>query len=246
MPRWLIALIAVVPFCLLVVVAFGPFYLLMGVYKLKGPAIEWLCGIFAFLVMVVASFLTAWIVNRLKSRDDARAAERGQAQFEADLARLRADPARAHWARLAERYRRVDDEMIARWEKRYRQLLADPKRHAFAASCLDGSFPLNQQIDYLQDREMLVTCEHLRPLERALRATPGADCACIAWDENVFSRRVCTTARLDSDAARARFQLPDFVEWQVEPPHPHSSEEESFVCARCGSSLVSGFGARFP
>jgi hypothetical protein len=169
----------------------------------------------------------------------ARTRQRNDAEFELALRELRGDAQLSRWAPLAQRYRFVRRDMVLGWEQRYQQLLADPQRCRHAERLLRGEFPSDLQIDYADDPQLLLTCEHLRPIERDLRAAriPGAP---LAGDA------VYTAAGLELAHLRQHYDLPEFVSWRSIPPHPHDNGSETLVCTRCGSEIESGSGAMFP
>ncbi len=160
------------------------------------------------------------------------------AQRRRDLAALRRDPARAHWAPLAERRQVADPATVARWEARYRELLAHPRRRAFAARALEGEFFSDAQIDFLLDPSRRVTCAHLQPVEQALRAA-GAP---MTVGEPGF---LWTEWSLDGPRLLREMPLPG-VHWQVPAAHPRDPQPGYLRCPACGSRIEGGFGASFP
>lgn len=156
-----------------------------------------------------------------------------------DLARLRQDARYAHWAPLAERYARVDPQLLAQWEARYRELLADPARRHRAAACLHGEFPRNEDIDYEDNPHACLTCPHLQAIERALRAA-GHRVGIYRYIEYCPPHAIYTDAALDFTRLKQRFGLPAFIEYQVRDPEPHDAGERNVVCTRCNSFISTG------
>lgn len=238
------ALALALAFSLAIAVA-GLFYV-WGAYALAVWATQWIAGLLgqtvaAFIVaglLVVGCLLAAQAAVWARTAWDARAGAARVAQRRREIDALRHDPALSHWAPLAERRQVADAATVARWEARYRELLAHPRRRAFAARALEGEFPTDAQIDFLLDETAVATCAHLQPLERALREarapmTPGPPA--VLW----------TDWALDGPRLIARLGLVG-VRWEVPPTHPRDPEPGRLVCDACGSRIESGFGPPFP
>lgn len=149
-------------------------------------------------------------------------------------------PGHGRWLALAERLRIADPAVIERWERRYQELRADPKRSSWAEQALQGNFPDDLQIDYLSDPRMLLTCEHLQALEQVLRES-GVPCGAME------AGAIRCDASLQAAAIRSHFLLANCVTWVVDPPSPHRDETVSaLVCQHCHSRIESGQGAPFP
>lgn len=154
-----------------------------------------------------------------------------------DLARIESDPALHHWLPLARRMSRFDAQAVARYEKRYRQLIGRADGAPYAERLLAGDWVGDAEIEYLGNPSMLVTCEHLRPIERDLRR---AGVRCIpAGRMDLWS-----AAHLPLSELRPRYGLPDFVREVHVDDHPHSPGTMVLRCAACGSSIESGGGAQ--
>jgi hypothetical protein len=217
-----------------------------GAYAAAVWATQWIAGLVgqtlaAFLVaglLVVGCLLAAQAAVWARSLWDEQAGAAQVARRRREIEALRRDPALAHWAPLAQRRQVADAATVARWEARYRELLADPRRRGFAARALDGEFPSDAQIDFLLDDGARATCAHLQPVERALRAarapmSPGAPG--VLW----------TDCALDGPRLIAQFGLAG-VRWEVPPAHPRDPEPGRLACDACRSCIESGFGAPFP
>jgi hypothetical protein len=199
---------------------------------------ESLAAILATVLLVVGCVAAAQGANWARGVWLDRVSADRQAALKRALHALGHDAARAHWLPLATRYRSADPAMIARWEARYRALLADPRRMAFAARALDGEFPTDAEIDYALEPERRQTCVHLRPLEDALRHS-GLPMGPLG------DRSVWTECRIDAPAAIARFGLSG-VQWVVPELDPRNPDPGWMECARCGSRVHGGEGAPFP
>lgn len=162
----------------------------------------------------------------------------GRARRRRDTDALRRDPALSHWAPLAERRQVADAANAGRWEARYRELSADPRRRAFAARALEGEFLTDPQIDLLFDDSRGATCAHLQPLEQALRAA-GAP---MMVGEPGF---LWTEWSLDGLRLMLGLDLCG-VRWEIPPSHPRDPEPGHLVCDACGARIEGGFGAWFP
>lgn len=227
-------------------IAVAALFYVWGAYALAVAATQWIAGLLgetvaAFIVaglLVVGCLLAAQAAVWARARWDERSGAARVARRRREIESLRRDLALAHWAPLAERRQVADAATVARWEARYRELLAHPRRHAFAARALEGEFPTDAQIDFLLDAAARATCTHLQPVERALREacapmTPGAPG--VLW----------TDRALDGPRLIAQFALAG-VRWEVPPAHPRDPEPGRLVCDACRSCIASGFGPPFP
>lgn len=204
----------------------------------------WVYAAALFVLLVTAIVAIVKVETALMRCARARRHARNAARLAEELTELRRDPRLGRWAALAERHQRVDRARLEEWENRYQSLLADPWRRPFAERTLHGEFRTDDEIDYLLDPGVHRTCEHLRPIEGALRAARVA-CRGIPGPHGA-TPLVATDATLDEPTLRARFDLPAFVEWQVTPPEPHEAGGERLVCTRCTSSIENGRGPLFP
>lgn len=84
----------------------------------------------------------------------------------------------------------------------------------------------------------LLTCEHLQPLERELRASGvRIERETRDWDDAWSGFWVYFRARIDPGATRAQFRLPDFVayhEWDGRV----AGNEAGFRCTRCVTGVM--------
>jgi hypothetical protein len=238
------ALALAIAFSLAIAVA-GLFYV-WGAYALAVSATQWIAGLLgetvaAFMVaglLVVGCLLAAQAAVWARSAWETRAGAARLARQRHEIDVLRHDPARSHWAPLAERRQVADAATVARWEARYRELITHPERRAFAARALEGEFLTDAQIDFLLDETVVASCVHLRPVERALRAarapmTPGPQGV-------LFTDLALNGPRLVAQHGVAG------VRWEIPPSHPRDPEPGRLVCDACGSRIESGFGPPFP
>jgi hypothetical protein len=243
MPRWLIALVSTLVGLPLLVAAGAPYYLGHVLLGLRNPAWEVAYAVSTLILLVTAIFTIVRFETALIRRAEAAERSRAMLRLTAALATLRSDARLAHWAPLAERYRRVDPDLLEQWEARYQTLRADVRRSAFAERALHGEFPEDHQIDYWLDGGARRTCEHLNAIEGALRDA-GATCTPIQGVGPI--PLVVTAATLDEPRLRRDFALPDFVQWQIEPAQPHDPGSERLFCTQCQSGLENGRGQVFP
>lgn len=227
-------------------IAIVALFYVWGAFALALAATQWFAGwmgetIAAFIaagLLVVGCLLAAQAAVWARARWDAHAGAARMARRRRDLEALRRDPARAHWAALAERRQVADPATVARWESRYRELLAHPRRRAFAARALEGEFLSDAQIDFLLDPSRRVTCAHLQSVEQALRAagapmTPAAPG--VLWTEWLLDG-----PRLISVHALTG------VRWVIPEAHPRDPEPGRLQCDACGSRIETGCGVPFP
>lgn len=221
------------------VFVWGAFALSMALAQaISGLMGETLAALLASVLLMVGCLIAAQGAVWARTVWDARAGAARIDRRRRELDALRRNPALAHWAPLAERRQVADPATVLRWETRYRELLADPRRAAFAADALAGEFLTDAQIDFLLDASRRVSCDHLQPLERALRAARaplGEHEAGVLWTE----------WSLDGPRLLAGFPMPG-VAWEVPPSHPRDPEPGRLVCAACGSRIEGGFGTLFP
>lgn len=119
-------------------------------------------------------------------------------------------------------------------QQRLARLAADPVRRRYVALIERGESWTDAQIDYDLDPAMTVTCEHLQPVERAIRLTKikmrrhaGAD--------------VGVACALDPASLAKSFALPRSVRYEEPPPHDRASADSPVAllrCATCRSSIV--------
>lgn len=223
-----------------------PFWLGMGVMHWSARWQQALMALVATAIALVAVFVVVRVHNAIAPAPmrygPARRAptrEEIAARHAADLARIEANPALAHWLPLARRMQRFDEPTVARYEARYRQLLARSNGRVHAERLLAGDWVGDAEIDYLEHPSRVVTCEHLQPIERDLRR---AGIRCIPADR----MDLWSAAYLAIDELRARYAAPAFVREVHTDDHPHSPGNVYIRCDACGSSIESGGSERLP
>jgi hypothetical protein len=216
-----------------------PFWLGIGVMKWSAG---WQIAVIvaaATAIALAAVFVVVRVQNRLAPPAPVAAPYRFPTREEtaalhaADIARIEADPALHHWLPLARRMARFDERALKRYEERYRELLAHPTRHVYAARLLDGDWMENDEMEWIEHPERSITCEHLKPIERELRRQ---GVRCIPADR----MDLWCAASLDLNQLKPRFALPDFVREVHVDDHPHHPGALYLRCDRCGSSIESG------
>lgn len=221
------------------VFVWGAFALSMALAQaVAGLMGETLAALVASLLLLVGCLLAAQGAVWARTVWDTRAGAARIDRRRREIVALRRNPALAHWVPLAERRQVADAATVARWQARYSELLADPRRATFAPDALAGEFLTDAQIDFLLDASRRVSCEHLQPLEQALRAARaplGEHEAGVLWTE----------WSLDGPRLLATFSMAG-VAWEVPPSHPRDPEPGRLVCAACGSRIEGGFGSVFP
>lgn len=212
-------------------------YVTMEVWGLRGGAADLAIGGILTLVLVPG---VVWLLRwrgsgggRPATAVDLEAiARERQRSIDARLAQLRGDPARERWMPLVAAGYWLDDDKLARWNARLADLDAVPHRRRYREELLRGVEYSDEQIDYLESPEQLITCEHLRGVERALkeaglRPLPSAP------------RRVAVGCQLAFSALRERFQLPVGVEAIDVMVNPRDDEyDHRLHCPACGSDIA--------
>jgi hypothetical protein len=131
--------------------------------------------------------------------------------------------------RLARRRRRADAERRARLE----MLATDPVRRKYVELMQRGESWSDEQIDYAEHPQRLVTCVHLQPIEHELRAT---GIAVRLLQGSTIRARCC----VDPAALSTQFALPDSVHY-AEPMLGGRSYEDApsavIVCDQCRSTI---------
>lgn len=222
----------------LLLLAFLPLLLAAGGIPPDG----WLARVLPFYTLsftVAALLVPVWVIGRLRLWNARRRSAEAELACEQALAKLAAHPSLAHWVPLARRYRRVDPELLQQWEARYQQLRTDPRRAGHARACLDGQFPDDVEIDYLDDLLARRCCDHLAHVEADLRAE-GFRCG-------PLPQGIWTEARiLDPAALRRDYRLGGALHFEEMPGAPHQSPEQHLYCAACTSGIVFQMGRPFP
>lgn len=232
------------PGALLMVAALA--YVGIEVYELESPGqVRWLIvvSLLAFVLVLLALLRMesaldqrAQVRNRERSLIDQ---QRGFDRLHAGISRLRNDPGKTRWLKLAEQTRITDPLVIAGWERRYQELLTHPTRKAWAAEALKGCFPSDSEIDYELHPHLLLTCIHLQPLESAIRKS-GVYCSALSRNS------IVTFASLHASKARRHYSLPSFIEWETRPATASEADTAALVCRQCESRIQSGAGEPFP
>lgn len=168
-------------------------------------------------------------------------ARRERQRIDARVAELRGDPRREQFLPLVQRGYHLTDEQLAKWLVRIDELAAVPHRKRYIEQLLEGREFSDEQIDYLEFPERLVTCEHLQPVERALKQ--GGQRLSLCGPRHV--RAVC---QLRFDALRAKFALPDFLEnIDVMVNWRDNIVDQRLRCGRCDSEIQGeGYGQPWP
>lgn len=148
--------------------------------------------------------------------------------------KLRPSPAREDVSAGFFRGARAARSAAAAQTERLARLAADPRRSRYVALIGKGETWTDAQIDYDLDPSATVTCAHLKPIERAIRAAgirvkrwAGAD---VGAD--------CT---IDQAALKRRFAPPVCVRYEEPPPYDRATEDSPVAllrCASCRSSII--------
>lgn len=221
-------------------------YIGIEVYDIDSTVeLRWL-----LVVSLLAAILILLALLRMESVIESRAhvhtrernlveQQRAFDRLHAGIQRLRSDPGKSRWLKLAESKRVTDPNVIAGWERRYQELLAHPTRKSWAQEALKGRFPSDAEIDYEEHAHLLLTCIHLQPIESAIRKS-GIYCSALS------PNRIVTFASLHAGKARRHYSLPSFVEWEETPATAGEPDSAALVCRQCGSRIQSGAGEPFP
>jgi len=154
---------------------------------------------------------------------------------------MAAEPELARWQPLVARWGTMDEATLLRYEDRYRQLSADPRRAGYAQQLLHGDWRADEEIDYLESPERVVTCAHLAPIERDLRrygirAAPTPDAARRLWTEADLSLERLAAARYDTAG----------ISEEIHYDHPRADGVTLIHCRGCDALIASRGGVRFP
>ena len=121
---------------------------------------------------------------------------------------------RARRKQLEAERRRGEEERRRRLER----LMADPVRRSYAERIERGEPWSDAQIEYDLNTDCVATCEHLAPIERAMRAA-GIHVR-LQFDAKIDAR-----CRIDADALRARFALSPGVDYAQPSPTGRGFED---------------------
>lgn len=246
-PRWLIGLVAVTA-SIPVMIGGGWLTWTLADHAYRsiggkaGENVAAAIGVVGLCLTLVAVTAVAILPDRLPWFDGRRRDRRDwQRRLARDLDALRRDPELSRWLPLATRLQTAYPLLVQQWERRYQQLLADPKRHPWAARALAGEQPSDVEIDYREDPSLLITCLHLQPIERALRLADPRLKPVYGYPQAVISELA-----IDGPAALAAFGAPAGVVWDPPDDHPRDPEPGQLRCPACRSSIMSGWQRRFP
>ena len=167
-------------------------------------------AIIVFAAVIVGAIRSGWFSNAMSSL-------RGGRLGPIDRMRIDADQRE----RDAERQRRLD------------KLTADPLRRKYAELIKRGEVWTDEQIEYDLDPTKVATCEHLQPIERAMR-----EAGITVRLENGL--RVEANCRVDPGALYSRFSLPPVVQYATPTPSGRSFENPlpaMIVCTRDESKI---------
>ncbi|MGQ0799202.1 MAG: hypothetical protein ACT4NL_03690 [Pseudomarimonas sp.] len=248
MSRWLIGALGAGSDLLLMFLAVLPISLLGN----RVPATGVLATVLPVLIcvlMLAAIMLPVWVMGRLQRWSNRRRARQAMGRLNCELAQLADDPRLSHWLPLARRQMSADLATIAGWEARYRQLLADPIRNAHADACLQGSFPSNDDIDYLENPARTRCCEHLQGVERGLRQH-GFRCGVLQKPASIWAQaRIADFAHLRRDHpldSVVGFSSNVREAFSENDRGPQEVEDQSLYCRRCDSLIRFEVGPAFP
>lgn len=229
----------------LLVVVLSAFVAIKGLGWNSPEQIRWIAVaslLFIVLMLFVLRRLQSGIDDRTRIRYRERNLMEQQRAFDRlhhGIQKLRNNPERTRWLKLAEQRRITDGSVIAGWERRYQELLAHPTRKAWAAQALEGNFPSDDEIDYESHPHLLLTCVHLQPLESAIRQA-GIYCSALS------PTSIVTYASLHAQKVVRQFALPSFLEWETGPSEAGMPVTTSLICRPCTSRIQSGHGEPFP
>jgi hypothetical protein len=218
---------------LLLALAFSPL-----IWLRRLPPDHWLASVIPVLTFaaVLAAILAAtWVSVSLREAWLAYAELQAKRRREAEIEALQNSPF-ARWYPLA---KRLGCLQIERWDDRYQALLADPQRQHHAANCLQGVFLSDEEIDYFDNPTATRCCEHLRPVELALR-TQG-------FSIRLIYSGVSADARIEDEAVfHAMFALPASVTLEEIPEHRDMWASQELICLSCDCVLSLVGGPVFP
>ncbi|MCC7398961.1 MAG: hypothetical protein IT455_17980 [Planctomycetes bacterium] len=204
-------------------------YVTIEVLHLRGPAQHLAIG--GMLLLGLGPPLR-WFAARSVPAQAAARRRHHERRIRQRVDELRGDPARERWIPLVEAGFPVDDQRLSSWNARIAELESVPHRRRHVGELLRGRPLTDEQIDYLEFPARLATCEHLRPVEAALRAA----------DHRVSLRReraVHAPVRLGFERLRTRFALPACVEAiDVEHNWHDAVFDHRLCCTTCHSEIV--------
>ncbi|WP_342361729.1 hypothetical protein [Terrarubrum flagellatum] len=221
------------------------FYIADKKFGLKSPWVTAAAAVigagFILLIVAITARLGGLLYPSMGLPHSFLASRRSNpARLRRAVEKLASDPRWPHFAPLIRRWNIFNAHHVEQWDRRYRELLADPRRRHRAADILEGRFPSNDQIDYDDDETMLVTCEHLQPVERALKSS-SISCVPVRDKKNLAA-----FVDLDARLLIARYRLPDCVVRYEEEVDPRGPTVDALCCTLCNSRILGSYGPRFP
>ena len=218
-----------------------PFYVGLAVFGWTAPWQVALIALVALALALVAVWVVIAVQRKLAEPADAGQYRQAMAEERARVqALIAAQPELARWQPLVARWGTMDEATLLRYEGRYRELSADPRRGRYAQQLLHGDWRTDEEIEYLESPDRVVTCAHLAPIERDLRrfgiraAPAGA------------ARRLWTEASLALEPlAAARYDTAGLSE-EIHYDHPRGDGVMLIHCRGCDALIASRGGVRFP
>ena len=221
------------------------------------PSGDWMLGAFVIAVALATAAMVA--IGRMTQRSLMQVATRAHeaiyaqqraeqaARTEALQAALRAIPELARYAAIVDQAPWLKDvEEARRREALVQRLLAGERTAPHAERAFRGEEISEALIAHWQAPELPLTCEHLRPLEAAMRAQPGG---LVPLSE----RRLRVNANLDAAAAALRAGASaNCIDYRVEELLPGRGSDyyqggQTLCCTQCGCTIDgSAFGPALP
>jgi hypothetical protein len=218
---------------------------------------DWMLGAFVIAVALATAVVVAAgrATRRRLSQRAAQAHAAIYAQRRAEQAAhtaalqeaLRAIPELARYASIVDQapwLASVDD--ARRRESLVQRLSADPRTAPHADRAFRGEEISEALIAHWQDPSRPLACEHLRPLEAAMRALPGGLVP-------ITERQLRVNANLDAAAAALRTGASaSCIDYRVEALPPGRGSDnyqggQTLRCTQCGCTIEgSAFGPSLP
>ena len=123
----------------------------------------------------------------------------------------------------------------ARKRARIAEFEADPRLRKYIKQVEKGLMLTDTEVEYAESREMTLTCEHLAPVELAMRRA-GIQCrpSTNSFDLNIMI--IVCSCRLDWDKLRQTMPLARSVEYQHHT-NPRDGDDYRVVCTKCKGFL---------
>lgn len=136
--------------------------------------------------------------------------------------------------RLARRRQKAASlEFKRRLQKRIAELRADPLLHKYIPRLEKGELLTDDQIAYLEDTSLRATCEHLQPIEGAMRDR-GVVTERLGWATMAPSIRANCVVDWDSVVACLS---PDEAIRYIENFDPRDGPDANLYCETCGCHI---------